>query len=137
MSAQNYYNTLVSTLELGGIKDVNRYFNDPAQYQPPEPTGPPEKDINEKLIETQMYEIESNIQKKLADIELERERMFLENDRRRDESEANIVLKAAEISARFGAQVDVAEIKSNSDRDRELVKNLANQQQPGPQDGQF
>jgi len=137
VSAQNYYNTLVSTLELGGIKDVNRYFNDPAQYQPPEPTGPPEKDINERLIETQMYEIESNIQKKLADIELERERMFLENDRRRDESEANIVLKAAEISARFGAQVDVAEIKSNSDRDRELVKNLVNQQQQGPQDGQF
>jgi len=132
VSAQNYYNTLVSTLELGGIKDVNRYFSDPAQYQPPAPTGPPEKDINEKLIETQVFEIESNIQKKIAEIELDRERMLLEDDRRRDESFANMKLKEAEIVARYGAQVDTAEIKANGDRDRELVKNLSRPQQPGP-----
>ena len=58
--------------------------------------------------------------------------MLLEDDRRRDESFANMKLKEAEIVARYGAQVDTAEIKANGDRDRELVKNLS-RPQPGPQ----
>ena len=134
VNAQNYYNTLVTTLELGGIKDVNRYFTDPAQYQPQQPQEPPKPDINEQLIQVQMSEIQANIQKKAAELELEREKMMREDDRRRDESEANIELKAAEIIARYGAQVDTAAIKANSERDREMVKSLAGaaQQQVPP-----
>jgi hypothetical protein len=76
-----------------------------------------------------MAEIQANIQKKQAELELEREKMIREDDRRRDESEANLVLKAAEMNARYGAQVDVASIRANADRDRELVRQLAAQQQ--------
>ena len=81
-----------------------------------------------------MSEIQANIQKKAAELELEREKMMREDDRRRDESEANIELKAAEIIARYGAQVDTAAIKANSERDREMVKSLAGaaQQQVPP-----
>ena len=136
VNAQNYYNTLVTTLELGGIKDVNRYFTDPSQYQPQQPQEPPKPDINEKLIEVQMAEIQANIQKKAAELELEREKMIREDDRRRDESEANIELKAAEIVARYGAQVDTAAIKANSERDREMVKSLAGAAQQRPPNGQ-
>ena len=60
--------------------------------------------------------------------------MVREDDRRRDESEANIELKAAELLARYGAQVDTAKIKANSERDRELVRSLAQAQ--GPNNGQ-
>ena len=137
VNAQNYYNTLVTTLELGGIKDVNRYFTDPSQYRPQQPQEPPKPDINEQLIEVQMAEIQANIQKKAAELELEREKMIREDDRRRDESEANIELKAAEIVARYGAQVDTAAIKANSERDREMVKSLAGAaQQQRPPNGQ-
>ena len=76
-----------------------------------------------------MAEINANIEKKKAELELEREKMIREDDRRRDESEANLVLKAAEMNARYGAQVDVAGIRANADRDRELVRQLAAQQQ--------
>jgi hypothetical protein len=55
--------------------------------------------------------------------------MQREDDRRRDKDEADIALKAAEIAARYGAQVDVAGIRANSERDRELVRQLAAQQQ--------
>ena len=126
VNVQNYYNTLVSTLELGGIKDINRFFTDPAQFQPP-PEQPPEPDINEQLIQVQMSEIQANIDKKIAELELEREKMIREDDRRRDEAEANFELKAAELLARFGAQVDTAKIKANADRDREMVRSLAAQ----------
>ena len=134
VSAQNYYNTLVSTLELGGIKDVQRYFSDPSQYEAP-PQQTPEPDVNQQLIQVQMQEIQSNIQKKMAELELEREKMIRDDDRLRDKNEADVVLKAAELEARFGAQVDTAAIKAAADRDREMVKALAQQAQ-GPVNGQ-
>jgi hypothetical protein len=124
----NYYATMVQLLEVAGFKDPQRFFKDPAQ-QPQTPPEPPKPDINEQLIQVQMAEINANIQKKQAELELEREKMIREDDRRRDESEANLALKAAEIAARYGAQVNTAEIKANSERDRELVRQLAQQQQ--------
>ena len=124
----NYYATMVQLLEVAGFKDPQRFFKDPAQ-QPQTPPEAPKPDINEQLIQVQMAEINANIQKKQAELELEREKMIREDDRRRDESEANITLKAAEIAARYGAQVNTAEIKANSERDRELVRQLAQQQQ--------
>ncbi len=123
-----YRNTLVSAMELAGFKDPNRFFKDPAQ-QPPQPQEPPKPDINEQLIQVQMAEIQANIQKKSAELALERESMMREDDRLRDKNEADIILKSAEIAARWGAQVDLAEIKANSERDREMVKQLAAQAQ--------
>ena len=134
VSPQNYYNTLVSTLELGGIKDVARFFNDPAQYQPQAPQEPPKPDINEQLIQVQMSEIQANIQKKAAELELEREKMVREDDRRRDETEMNFELRAVEIAAKYNTQIDTAAIKANAERDREMVKALT-QPQPGPMNG--
>ena len=125
VNPQNYYNTLVSTLELGGIKDVARFFNDPAQYQPQAPQEPPKPDINEQLIQVQMSEIQANIQKKAAELELEREKMIREDDRRRDETEMNFELKAIEIAAKYNTQIDTAAIKANAERDREMVKALS------------
>jgi len=51
--------------------------------------------------------------------------MMREDDRRRDKDEADIILKAAELEARYGAQVNIAEIKANAERDREVVRQIA------------
>jgi hypothetical protein len=130
VNQQNFYNTLQSIMETGGIKDANKYFTNPAEFQPP-PPAPPEPDINQQLIEVQMAEIQANIQKKQAELELEREKMIRDDDRLRDKNEADVILKAAELQARYGAQVDVAQIKANADRDREMVRSLGQPGQPG------
>ena len=124
----NYYATMVQMLEIAGFKDPQRFFKDPAQ-QPQTPPEPPKPDIQEQLIQVQMAEIQANIQKKQAELELEREKMIREDDRLRDKNEADIALKAAEIAARYDAQVNTSAIKANSERDRELVRQLAQQQQ--------
>tara|TARA_R110002020_G_scaffold44181_1_gene127683 strand:+ start:4139 stop:6226 length:2088 start_codon:yes stop_codon:yes gene_type:complete len=125
----NYYQTLVQMLEVAGFKDPLRFFKDPATFQPSQ--EPPKPDPNEALMQVQMQAIQADIQKKAAELELEREKMMREDDRRRDKDEADIALKAAEINARYGAQVDTAQIKANSDRDRELVKQLSAQRPNG------
>jgi hypothetical protein len=122
----NYYQTLIQILETAGFKDPQRFFKDPSM-QPPAPPEPPEPDINTQLIQVQMAEIQANISKKAAELDLEREKMIREDDRRRDESDANLALKAAEINARYGAQIDTAAIRANADRDRELVRQLGQQ----------
>jgi hypothetical protein len=124
VNAQNYYSTMTAMLELAGFKDINRFFSDPAQYQAPPPQEPP-PDPNQALIEVQMQSIQADIQKKQAELELDREKMIREDDRRRDRDEADILLKAAELTARYGAQVDVAQIRSNTERDRELMRQMA------------
>ena len=119
----NYYQTLTQMLEVAGFKDPLRFFKDPATFQPV--PQEPQPDPNEALVQVQMQAIQADIQKKAAELELEREKMQREDDRRRDKDEADIALKAAEINARYGAQVNTAEIKANAERDRELVKQLA------------
>ena len=57
-------------------------------------------------------------------LDLEREKMVREDDRLRDKNEADIVLKAAEIEAKFNTSVDVAAIKANAERDREAVRSM-------------
>ena len=125
----NYYQTLVQMLEIAGFKDPLRFFKDPANFQPSQ--EPPKPDPNEALMQVQMQAIQADIQKKAAELELERDKMLREDDRRRDKDEADIALKAAEINARYGAQVDTAQIKANSERDRELVKQLSAQRPNG------
>jgi len=123
VGAENYYATLTQILETAGFKDPLRFFKNPADFQPP-PEEPPKPDINEQLIQVQMAEIQANIQKKAAELDLEREKMIREDDRLRDKNEADIVLKAAEIEAKFNTSVDVATIKANSERDREAVRSM-------------
>jgi len=125
----NYYQTLIQMLEVAGFKDPLRFFKDPATFLPSQ--EPPKPDPNEALMQVQMQAIQADIQKKAAELELEREKMQREDDRRRDKDEADIALKAAEINARYGAQIDTAQIKANSDRDRELVKQLSAQRPNG------
>lgn len=128
VSPTNYYQTLTQMLELSGFKDINRFFTDPTaalEAQAQQPPEEPQPDINQQLIEVQMAEIQSNIQKKSAELALEREKMIREDDRRRDKDEADFALKAAEIAARFGAQVDTAAIRAAAERDREGMRTLA------------
>ena len=53
---------------------------------------------------------------------LDQEKMVREDDRARDKLESDIMLRAAELQAKYNTSIDVASIKANVERDRELVK---------------
>lgn len=125
---QNYYQTLTQMLELAGFKDPNRFFTDPATV-PPQPQEPPKPDPNEMLAEVQMEQIRADIQKKSAELDLRREEMMRTDDRLRDKEESEILLKVAELEAKYGTQIDLAEIKAVQEQDRELMRVMAGGQQ--------
>ena len=127
VSIQQYYQTLTQIIELAGFKDPARFFTDPSTYMAP-PQEPPKPDPNEMLAQVQMESIRADIQKKSAELDLRREEMLRTDDRLRDKDEVDTLLKVTELEAKYGTQVDVAEIKAQTDRERELLRAAQNAQ---------
>lgn len=125
VTTQQYYQTLTQIIELAGFKDPSRFFSDPATFQ-----GAPQQeqkpDVNEMLAEVQMQSIQADIQKKAAELELRREEMMRNDDRLRDKDDSETLLKIAELEARYGTQIDVAQIRAQTDKDRELLRTVQN-----------
>jgi len=119
---QGYYNTLAQMMSLAGYKDPTVFFKDPAMMPPPPPPAPPQPTPEEMLSQVQMEAIRADIQKKAAELELQREEMLRKDDRERDKLDADMMIKAAEIEAKYGAQVNTANIEALMQRDRELLR---------------
>jgi hypothetical protein len=113
-------NTLKSMTELAGFKDTSQFWSDPAQFQPPPQEDKP--DINEQLIAVQIQQIQADIQKKVAELQLEREKMIMDDDRKRDELDAELFVKAEEMQAKYGTQLNVEKIRSDLAINREVMK---------------
>jgi hypothetical protein len=119
---QGYYNTLSQMMALAGYKDPTVFFKDPAMMPPPPPPAPPQPTPEEMLAQVQMESIRADIQKKAAELELQREEMLRKDDRERDKLDADLMIKAAEIEAKYGAQVNTANIEALMQRDREALR---------------
>ena len=70
-------------------------------------------------------------QKAIIDAETDRMKIIMEDDRDRDIQEAQIRLKAAELAAKYGSQVNIAEINAIMERDRENIRQTAKDQAQG------
>ena len=113
-------NTLKSITELAGFKDTSQFWSDPADFQPPPPDNKP--DINEQLIQVQIQQIQADMQKKAAELQLKREEMIMEDDRKRDELEADLYVRAEEMAAKYGTQLNVEKIRSEMAINREVLR---------------
>ena len=113
-------NTLKAMTELAGFKDTSQFWSDPAQFQPPPQDDKP--DINEQLIAVQIQQIQADIQKKAAELNLERDKMMMDDDRKRDELDAELFVKAEEMKAKYGTQLNVEKIRSDLAINREVMK---------------
>ena len=122
-----FSNTLRKMVELAGFKDSSQFFNAvPADYQPPQKEDKPTPE--EILAQVQAQSIQADIQKKAAELELDREKMLRADDRERDRVEADTMLRAYEMQLKYGTQVDVASIKAMMERDREALRTMQPQQ---------
>ena len=138
VSLPQYTNTLAKMLQLAGIKDSQNYFNQlPVDFQlppPPEPKPTPE----EMLAQVQVQSIQADIQKKAAELDLERQKMIMSDDRERDRVEQDGILRRYELELKYGVQIQSAEINAAMNTNRELIRQQAamNQtqvpQQPQP-----
>ena len=113
-------NTLADVLANAGMRNAEWYFNPmnpqveqqmmmQAQQQAqgqPKPMDPAQAMMNAEQIKSQ-----SKMQTDMAKLQLENKKLEMEDDRKRDELDQELVLKAAETLAKYGVQVDQNRIK--------------------------
>ena len=131
VSLQQYSNTLSRMIEMAGFKDPESFIN---TQVPPIPPAPPEQqkpDAAEILAQAEAMKAQNLAQKAIIDAETDRMKIIMDDDRSRDIEEASIRLKAAELLAKYGTQVNIAEINSIMERDRESIRQNAKQQAQG------
>ena len=119
-----YRNTMAKMVELAGFKDASMFFKEVPEMTPEQRQAMMQKkpDVSEQLIQVQIEEIKANMMKANAKIQLETEEMKRRDDLDRDKLDAEIMLKAAEIEAKYGTQVETTVIRALVERDREQMK---------------
>ena len=130
VSLQQYSNTLTRIIEMAGFKDAQSFINTQVPPMPPQPEEQ-KPDAAEMLAQAEMQKAQVQAQKAMIDAETDRMKIIMDDDRDRDKSEADIRLKAAELNAKYGAQVNIAEINAVMERDRETLRQIAKTQSQG------
>jgi hypothetical protein len=127
-----YRAALAKITELAGIKDVSRYFNNVTQQQAMQmaqqasQNKPP--DPNQMLVQIEQQKAQVAQIKAQADVvinqqklDIQREEAIMQDARERERIQADAMLKAAEIQAKYGSQVDIARLERMFDHDREVI----------------
>lgn len=115
-------NTYAEMLRLAGFKDASRFFKpidqQVVQQLAAQTQQQPQQDPAVLLAQVEAQKIQKDIEVAGAKMQLEMMKAKAEDDRARDLNEANVQLKVAEIQAKYGAQIDMAAIQANIERDR-------------------
>ena len=137
VSLQQYANTLARIIEMAGFKDTSSFINTDIPPMPPQQEQQ-KQDPAELLAMAEIQKAEAETQKvmvqaqrDMVDAETDRMKIIMDDDFKRDEAEADIRVKAAELQAKYGAQVNVAEINALMERDRETIRQVAKTQAQG------
>ena len=121
VSPQMYVRTLKKVVELSGFKDASSYFADiPDGWKPPQ--APQKPTPEEVLAQVQAESIKADIQKKAADLELQRQKMIRDDDFRRDQMNQDRLLRQYELELKYNTQVSTAQIVAEQNVNREVVK---------------
>lgn len=134
VSIKQMRNTIAQILELQGVKDATRYFNEitpeieQQMAQPQQPAPDPTQILAQVEAEKIKKDIEIADKKMAADIEAQNKKMAVEiatqkaaDDRERDKLETDVWLKSYEMGLKYGVIVPVEQALAIIDRPRDLA----------------
>jgi len=132
---QQYRATLAQIIQLSGFQDatqfvkevspesVQQFMDQMSKSKKPDPT--------EMLAQVEADKTKADIVINAAKQELDRQKAISEADFKRDQLMIDTMLKAYEIQAKYGTQVDMALIKAETDRMRTDIQSTFAQTMPG------
>ena len=128
---KQYRDTLTHILSINGMKDGAKYFKEIDRQSLPQlqqqSMGQPKPDPTEMLAQVEMEKVKADIQIAQLKAQLEIEKTRMQDDRERDKTDVDLMIRAAEIEAKYGTQVNVAAIKAEMERDRDALRLLSQQ----------
>ena len=131
VSLQQYANTLTKMIEMAGFKDSSSFINTEVPPMPPQQQEDSKPSPEEMLAQAEMQKAQVTAQKAMIDAETDRMKIIMDDYRQRDIEEAQLKVKVVEMQAKYGAQINVAEINAIMERDRENMRQSAKDQAQG------
>lgn len=126
---KQYRDTITQILAINGMKDGAKYFKEIDRQTLPQlqqqSMGQPKPDPTEMLAQVEMEKVKADIQIAQLKAQLEIEKTKMQDDRERDKTDVDLMIRAAEIEAKYGTQVNVAAIKAEMERDRDALRLLS------------
>jgi hypothetical protein len=134
VSLTNIRNTLADVLASSGVRNAERYFAPitpeieqqmlmlQQQQQAQMAQGQP--DPNAAFLQAEQMKAQAKMQSDTMKMQLDAQKAAAEDDRKRDQMAQDLLVDAAKIYGQYGANVDVARIKAEQDKVRQ-VANIA------------
>jgi hypothetical protein len=121
VSLTNIRNTLSDLLASAGIRNSDRYFapitpeieqqllamQQQAQAQQAQGTDP-----NQAFLAAEQMKAQTQAQTDMAKLQLEQQKLMMDDDRKRDQMDQDLLVDAAKVLGQYGTQVDVAAIRA-------------------------
>jgi hypothetical protein len=129
---QQYRATLAQIIQLSGFQDPSQFVKEVSpeavQQFMQQMSGNKKPDPAEMLAQVEADKTKADIVISAAKQELDRQKAISEADFKRDQLMIDTMLKAYEIQAKYGTQVDMALIKAETDRMRTDIQSTFAQQ---------
>ena len=122
VTGQQYANTLTKIIEMAGFKDANQFINTTVEEPQPIPEEDQKPTGEEMLAMAETKKAEATAQKSVIDAENNRLKILLDDDFKRDQAQADAVLKIMEINAKYGTQLDTKVIDALLEREKEAIR---------------
>lgn len=123
VSMTNIRNTLSDILSLSGMRNAERYYlpmnpqieqqliQQQQQAAAQQAQGQQDQQA-QALVQAETIRAQAKAQSDMAKIQLDAQKALAEDDRKRDEMDQDLLIKAAEIIGKYGTAVDVERIKA-------------------------
>ena len=113
-------NSLSDMLKMNGVKDTERYFKamNPQieqQIMAMEQQRAGQEDQltqPQAILQSETVKAQTKAQTDMLKLQIDAQKAIAEDDRKRDQMDQDLLVDAAELLARYGADVDVAKIKA-------------------------
>ena len=126
----NIRNTLADILSHSGLHNAERYYQpmDPEreqmllmQAQQMSQGQQQASDPNAAFLQSEQMKMSARVQADMMKNQLDAQKARMDDDRQRDQMAQDLYIKQAEIAAKYGAQVNIAQIKAEQDAMRGMI----------------
>lgn len=122
VTGQQYANAMTKFIELAGFKDAQQFINTQVQEPPPPSPEQQKPDAQEMLAMAESEKAKASANKAIVDAENDRLKILMDDDFRRDQAQADAILKVMELNAKYGTELTMAEINAYLERDKEEIR---------------
>ena len=132
VTTKQHAETLKKIVEISGFKDTTMFWSNPEEFTPPQPP-PPEPTADEIYAKAQADKVRADMLVDKARLELDREKLYMDDDQKRDALQANLDMKKEELEIKSSQPVQAPQVEDSLMDEQQMMGMVEPQMQPQQQ----